>query len=113
MKDMKQYAFLIATVLLLFAGAGCYKKEAVPSADFSISRNDSIVPDTVTFHNLSTNAESYKWDFGDNTTSSATNPVHIYTDTVSATYSIMLKAYSKSGEQWAIKTRSIYVVHKR
>ena len=62
---------------------------------------------------LSTNAESYKWDFGDNTTSSATNPVHIYTDTVSATYSIMLKAYSKSGEQWAIKSRSIYVVHKR
>ena len=113
MNNMKRYAFLIPTVLLLFAGTGCYKKEAVPSADFSISRNDSIVPDTVTFHNLSTNAESYKWDFGDNTTSSAANPVHIYTDTVTATYSIMLKAYSKSGEQWAIKTRSIYVLHKR
>ncbi|MGA3012978.1 MAG: PKD domain-containing protein [Bacteroidales bacterium] len=113
MNDMKRYALVIAVALFLFSGAGCYKKEAVPSADFSISRNDSIVPDTVTFHNLSTNAESYKWDFGDNTTSSATNPVHIYTDTVTATYSIMLKAYSKSGEQWAIKTRSLFVLHKK
>ena len=113
MKDIKRYALLIATALLIFAGTGCYKKEAIPTADFSFSRNDSIVPDTVTFHNLSTNADSYKWDFGDNTTSSATNPVHIYTDTATTTYSIVLKSYSKSGEQWAIKTRNLFVQHKR
>ncbi len=109
---MKQQILLIAAVFLVFAGSGCYKKETVPTADFSFSRNDSIVPDTVTFHNLSQNASSYTWDFGDNRSSSATTPVHIYTDTVTMTYTITLKAYSKSGEQWSIKTRNIYVKYK-
>ena len=109
---MKQQLLLITGVLLIISSSGCYKKEAIPTADFTISRNDSIVPDTVSFHNLSTNAYSYAWDFGDNTTSSASDPVHVYTDTVSMTYSIVLKSYSKSGEQWAMKTRNLYVKYK-
>jgi len=109
---MKRQILLIAAVLLILTGSGCYKKEAVPSADFSFSRNDSIVPDTVTFQNLSKNASSYRWDFGDNSASSSTNPVHIYWDTITMTYTITLKAYSKSGEQWAIKTRNINVKYK-
>lgn len=110
---MKQQLLLIAAVFLILAGSGCYKKENVPSANFSFSRNDSIVPDTVTFHNLSQNASSYLWNFGDNSSSSATNPVHIYKDTITMTYTVTLKAYSKSGEQWAIKTTDIYVQYKR
>jgi PKD repeat protein len=112
---MKHQVLLLTSVFFLLAGASCYKKEAVPVANFSIlNRNGSIipdtlntVPDTLTFSNLSQNASSYEWDFGDSQSSTATNPVHIYTTTGS--YSIVLKAYSKSGEQWAIKTTNITI----
>lgn len=35
-------------------------------------------PMAVTFHNTTTGAVSYLWNFGDNTTSTAENPVHTY-----------------------------------
>ena len=43
---------------------------------------DSIgckLPHTVAFRNLSNNAVSYSWDFGDGNVSSANNPLHTYT----------------------------------
>lgn len=105
---MKRHVLLLAAVFFLFAGVSCYKKVAVPVADFSIqSSNDSIVPDTVTFRNLSQNASSYDWDFGDHHSSTETNPVHIYT--VAGNYTIKLKAYSDSREQWATKSRVINI----
>jgi PKD repeat protein len=114
---MKRQVFGFAAILFLLAGASCYKKESIPAANFTIhDQHDSIVadtvkdiPDTLSFLNLSQNSSSYKWDFGDNNTSTETNPVHIYT--TAGTYSIQLKAYSTSGQQWAIKNRTI-VLHK-
>ncbi|HZV69971.1 MAG TPA: PKD domain-containing protein [Saprospiraceae bacterium] len=41
--------------------------------------NADVVQKTVTFTNLSYDATSYSWDFGDGTTSSEANPVHTYT----------------------------------
>lgn len=35
-------------------------------------------PANVSFQNLSVNALNYLWDFGDNTTSTLTNPLHVY-----------------------------------
>ncbi len=105
---MKRHVLLLASVFFLFAGVSCYKKTAVPVADFSIqSNNDSIIPDTITFRNLSQNASSYEWNFGDNHSSTVTNPVHIYT--VAGNYTIELKAYSDSREQWATKSRVINI----
>jgi PKD repeat protein len=49
-----------------------------PVADFSFSI-DSV--DSVTFTNTSTNADSIFWDFGDDSTSTTQNPIHVYTDT--------------------------------
>ena len=114
---MKRQVLGFATVLFLFAGVSCYKKESIPVANFTIyDQNDSIVadtvkdiPDTLSFLNLSQNSSSYKWDFGDNSTSSETNPIHIFT--AAGSYSIQMKAYSKSGQQWAMKNRTI-VLHK-
>jgi PKD repeat protein len=49
------------------------------SVDFSTNNTSSCtVPYTVDFTNLSTNASSYLWDFGDGTTSIQENPSHTY-----------------------------------
>ncbi len=45
-----------------------------PDADFSYEVDGF----QVRFTNLSMNAESYRWDFGDGSTSTAENPVHTY-----------------------------------
>jgi PKD repeat protein len=48
---------------------------------------------TLTFTNLSTDAVSYLWGFGDGTTSSETNPVHTYAE--DGTYDVLLVANSE------------------
>lgn len=49
---------------------------ATPTADASFTQTNGSF--TVQFLNNSTNATSYSWDFGDGTTSTATNPSHIF-----------------------------------
>jgi len=50
-----------------------------PAAAFDFTPPYGGAPLTVTFANLSTNANDYLWDFGDNTPSSdETNPIHTY-----------------------------------
>jgi PKD domain-containing protein len=68
---------LIIIACLLFL-MGCKKKEPEIIANFSYSLKSKYAPDTVTFSNTSQNADSYFWDFGDTTTSTEVNPVHIY-----------------------------------
>jgi PKD repeat protein len=103
---MKRPVLLLAIVFLLIAGMACHKKEPIPVANFTLHNSDELsVPDTVTFKNLSENSPTCEWDFGDKQTSTEMNPVHIYT--LPGTYDIMLKAYSESREQWAIKDQKI------
>ena len=52
--------------------------------------------ENITFNNLSQNAISYSWDFGDGTNTSATNPTHLFSDTYNG-YSVTLTATSASG----------------
>jgi PKD repeat protein len=49
----------------------------------------------VSFINLSQNADSYQWDFGDGNTSEEINPVHIYQD--GGNYFVTLQAYRDAG----------------
>ncbi|MFW5805858.1 MAG: PKD domain-containing protein [Bacteroidales bacterium] len=51
---------------------------------------------TVTFENLSTNATSYSWDFGDGNTSTEENPVHTYGE--EGTYDVTLTASNGNGD---------------
>ena len=50
-----------------------------PVASFTSDKNYSCsVPATVQFANTSANTVGWQWDFGDGTTSTAANPIHVY-----------------------------------
>lgn len=49
-----------------------------PVADFSYGYNDEYTAMDIAFTNLSLNANTYHWDFGDGQTSSETNPIHFF-----------------------------------
>lgn len=51
----------------------------VPTADFSYTSPSLTAPAKVNFFNRSQNATSYKWEFGDGTTSTAVGPEKEYT----------------------------------
>jgi PKD repeat protein len=56
----------------------------VPSATYTVNNG------VVTFTNTTTNGVNYTWDFGDQSTSVDTNPVHTYTQ--NGTYTVVLTA---------------------
>jgi len=57
-----------------FGNSATVSAEFLPTAGFTYDKNNLIV----TFINTSENASSYLWDFGDDNTSTETNPVHSY-----------------------------------
>lgn len=63
--------------------------DATPAIPLSAS-----VPLTVSFKNLSANADSYLWDFGDGSTSTQTNPQHTYT--TKGSFTVKLTATNKN-----------------
>lgn len=61
------------------------------NAFFVLQPDEVLVPDQPVFtYNLSANASSYWWDFGDGSTSTEENPVHYYT--APGSYDVMLIA---------------------
>ncbi len=57
------------------SGAAVLHILPLPTASFNFTLNGT----TATFNNLSTNATSYFWNFGDGSTSTLANPMHTYT----------------------------------
>jgi PKD repeat protein len=62
----------------------------IPAALFAYYPETPVQGDAITFQNLSSNATSYSWDFGDGNTSTSVNPSYTYTDT--GTYVVSLIA---------------------
>jgi PKD repeat protein len=97
----------ILSVLVFFFICSCNKKDqsiAVVTANFSYS-GTGIAPSTVQFNNTSTNASSYQWDFGDNSTSTLSSPSHTYSK--GGAYTVKLTAMGNSGSNSLTKTVSI------
>ncbi len=65
---------------------------ALPEADATFTTNSAFAPSLVQFTNLSTNANSYSWDFGNNQYSIVENPSTEYL--AEGTYTITLTATS-------------------
>ncbi|MDD4250280.1 MAG: beta-propeller fold lactonase family protein, partial [Methanosarcina sp.] len=93
----------------------------LPVANFTANTTDGATPLTVQFTDLSTNATSWNWDFGDGTTSIEQSPVHTYlavgnytvnltvnnlngTDSKTATITVLQSIPPVSGKQFAYIT---------
>lgn len=82
----------------------------LPEAAFSASPTTITAGDTVSFTNESTDATSWAWDFGDESTSTKENPVHVYADPGS--YTVSLTATNDDGEDTETKADFITVTAK-
>lgn len=63
-----------------------------PKADFSVTKDEK----TVTFTNLSKNATTYMWDFGDGMSSSQADPTHTYS--ADGEYTVTLTVMDNLGQ---------------
>jgi PKD repeat protein len=94
--------------LLLLLTTGCYKNEPVPTAGFTFSgSNEFKVPCNVIFTNGSVNSFSWEWRFGDDSVSTLKDPSHTYHRP--GVYSVYLRAYTESRNEWASVIRVITV----
>lgn len=67
----------------------------LPQAVFSVDSKYYQPYDVINFYNTSVYADSYDWDFGDGTYSTAANPAHSYTK--EGYYNVVLTAHSNNG----------------
>jgi hypothetical protein len=76
MKTIKNIQAVIVFLLGVFLLNSCKKNDSIPIKDvvYTVSSNSY----DVTFNNKTTDAKSYKWNFGDSTTSVETSPTHTY-----------------------------------
>jgi PKD repeat protein len=67
-----------------------------PLTKFEFTPEDAIIPDDqIIFHNYSTGAEKYRWDFGDGNSSELFEPLYSYNK--SGKYNVRLVAFSEFG----------------
>ena len=79
-----------------------------PAADFSASPTTGVAPLSVAFTDLtSNNPTSWSWDFGDGTSSSARNPLHVYGS--AGIFSVTLTAASALGSSVIQRTDLVSV----
>lgn len=111
---MKKFILSVFAFSLLLLG--CSKSSdtpapvAAPTVDFSYS-GVGPAPTLVTFSNMSTNATSYSWDFGDNSYSSDANPQHGYL--TSGVYTVKLTATNSTSSVSTTKTINISAAYTK
>ncbi|MEP7169733.1 MAG: PKD domain-containing protein, partial [Bacteroidota bacterium] len=76
-----------------------------PIVDFTSTIGDGFAPDTIQFTNNSADADSYQWDFSDGSSSSETNPEHIFQN--SGTYNVKLTGTNDAGFSYIIKAVNV------
>ena len=78
MKKMRPLYLMLALMLFMIYGCDPRDETKQPKADFNFTPTSDIkTGDVVTFNNLSTDAETYEWDFNDGSPKSvAQHPTH-------------------------------------
>ncbi len=92
------YAFFSSLVVISLFGCG-------PIAHFVATPHSGTAPLDVQFENQSKRADSYSWDFGDETSSEAEAPTHTYVH--SGNYRVRLTAHK--GKKSKVTERQVYV----
>lgn len=98
--SLKHYICIAFLTLIIVGTTACSKEKIVPTASFDFT----ITNLGVLFNNKSTNAVSYRWDFGDGYGSSLQTPHHSYAN--ETTYTVTLEATSSTGNK-NITTRTV------
>lgn len=94
----------ILFAILVFV-TDCKKDPPPPTIDFSFTGDNKPAPCEIIFSNLSTNADTYYWEFGDGISSREKNPKHIYN--TEGTYSVKLTAEGEGGSNSTSKNLTI------
>ena len=96
MKELIKKSRILWLIILAVSFFGCEEDDDASLPEIVASFVHTIDEDkgVVTFENLSENANSYLWNFGDGTTSTLINPVKVFP---SGTYTIVLEASNSAG----------------
>ena len=95
MKQLLKKATAITILILTLSLMGCEEDEnnyPIVVAGFTYTLNEDT--GAVTFINISENANTYEWDFGDESSSTLINPVKVFPN---GTYTTTLKAKNVAG----------------
>lgn len=109
---MKKKLFTSLIIVILTIMVSCSKDSPAapvvipaPTVNFSYLGANGSAPSTVSFTSTTTNATNYLWDFGDNGTSTLTNPQHLYT--AGGVYTVKLTVSGTGGTTSTTKTVNI------
>lgn len=91
---MKKTLMFAAIALVAFVGYSCKPKAEAPKAmfEYEVDADNATI---VQFTNLSKNAATYMWEFGDGQTSTEVSPKHEYAE--DGTYMVKLTAEGEGG----------------
>lgn len=84
-----------------------FVKSMSPTANFDSSETSGSTPLPVKFTDLSENATGWYWDFGDGSTSTDQNPIHVYYD--EGIYTVKFTATNSAGGDTITKSNYISV----
>jgi len=97
---MMKFYKLIGVLILLILFIGCSDEDPLlplPEVNFRTNPEIIEVGIPVVFENLTTNASSYEWDFGDGQTSTAISPIITYEE--SGPYTVKLVAITDDDQR--------------
>ena len=88
---MKRIKLFLSVLTLSFFVVSC-EEELIPVSSFTFSGANKSAPAEVEFTNISQNATTFLWEFGDGTNSTEKNTKHTYA--TAGTYAVKLTAYN-------------------
>jgi uncharacterized repeat protein (TIGR01451 family) len=92
----KHVIFIVLLCAMVLILCGSVSAADTPSANFTVNTTNGFAPLSVKFTDTSTgNPTSWRWDFGDGSTSTAQNPTHTYSAV--GAYTVKLNVTNSAG----------------
>lgn len=101
--NMKRILYFVLFISLVILSC---RRTPDPVAHFQVESSSFVVGQELYFENLSSDAVSFEWDFGDGYGSNDVNPFHIYNS--NGTFTVTLTAIGENGEE-SVSTMNIVI----